>query len=313
MSNNTNIEETIELFVKGKLTEPALSDFQNLMQTDKTVVKEVKLQQLTTQAIVEHRRLALKSRLDSINVGASGGNAPNTFAKYFSIKSAAIVVATVGVGISAYFYTQSQIDAANDSATQANQTLILDSVTQDGGSNENNTQQIAINRQQSSEIENNTEVKVESSIERVEKPKVGKSFLGLKKKKTSANGEQMLDQKFEDGSEADIAANMPKSPVTIATGEKVVNTADVDIKNVQDGRHSFHYMLKESTLFLYGNFDASPYEILEFNEKEGQSIYLFYDQSFFTLKKGQTEPIKLKRISDNKLVQDLTEARNKKH
>jgi len=318
MTENTNIEEVIELFVKGKLNGSALSDFQNLRQADESVAREVNLQQMTVKAIVENRRLALKSRLESLNIGgATVSTHPSTFARYFSLKSAAVVVATVGVGVSAYFFTQSQIDLANASSPQSNATLILDSAVQEVPIMVDGGEVVAL-------VDEEYEAKSEpiaregkpSNVADAEKSGLlkkqsGKSSLGRKSRAALANGEEMLNQKFEDGNESEIRAQIVPLSAHVAVEESKLK--DIDIKNVQDGKHSLHYMLKESTLFLYGNFDATPYEILEFNEKEGQSIYLYYGQSFFSLRKGQTEPVKLKKIVDSKLVLDLTEARNKKH
>jgi hypothetical protein len=313
MIDKINIDETIELFVKGKLSEPALSEFKDLMFEDKSIASEVRFQRLTTDAIKESRKLALKSRLEAINVTniGNGSNAPSTFAKYFSFKSVGIALATIGVGASSYLFTQSQIDSANDSNISNNQNLIQDSITQvmDADANSDfiaSSEEVTVSENIETKASN-----LEVAVQKVENRK--KSEISNKKKLVTANGEAMLDQKFDDGAEVNISAQNPQMPTTNTTEEKALHASDVDIKNVQDGKYNFHYMLKESTLFLYGNFDASPYEILEFNEKEEQSFYLYYDQSFFSLKSAQTEPIKLKKISEAKLLQSLIEARNKKH
>ncbi|MFN0048135.1 MAG: hypothetical protein ACKVOU_03310 [Cytophagales bacterium] len=316
MKDINNIEQTIELFVKGKLSEPALSNFKNLMQADPAIAGEVKLHSLTTQAIKENRMMALKARLDAVNVANVGGNgsASSTFAKYFSLKIAATVVATLGVGVSTYFFTQSQIAAANDSNIATTQNLIQDSITQDiSATPKNNDEMLAVaDLPVATEITENAKPVIIEKAEKFE-PKAKKSIFSSKKSKVSANGEEMLNGKFEDGSEGEIKSQIPQAPSNVPAEDNALHASDVDIKNVQDGKYNYHYMLKESTLFLYGNFDASPYEILEFNEKDTQSFYLYYDQSFFALKKGQTDPIKLRKISDSKLLQNLVDARNKKH
>ncbi len=320
MINNTNIEESIELFVKGKLSEPALSDFKNLMQTDVSVAEEVELQKITVKAIQENRMLGLKARLNNINVGTgvSSSNVPSTFAKYFSIKSAAVIVATVSVGIGAYYFTQNQLDGVTTANLISQENIIADSAlpphatneilsTNEAISNEETVTNVNMTPEEPSGTKVDTEIIVNNTIADTQTSKP------VKQKKNGIKGEDMLDQKFEDGSEADISAVVPTSPASVEATVEATKTSDVDIKNIQDGKHNFHYMLKESILFLYGNFDATPYEILEFNEKGGQSIYLYYDKSFFELKTGQTEPSKLKRISDKKLLDELTASRNKKH
>lgn len=312
MLDKVNIEDKIELYVNGKLTEPSLSEFKLQLNNDKSLSNEVAFQKLAIGAVKESRKLALKARLQSINVGLidSGSTvSTSTMSKLLTFKSAAVVVATIGVGLSAYYFTQSQIEIANSNLSK-NQLLIQDSITPslESSTTESNSSIAMVETKPSLEISADVEESKEVKKTDIKKPTKSKT-----RNTALVNGEQMLDQKFDEGSEGEVVAQVPHTPTNSLVEEKSLHASDLDIKNVQDGKYNFHYMLKESTLFLFGNFDASPYEILEFNEKDEQTFFLYYDQTFFTLKQGQTEPMKLKKITDPKFIQELIAARNKNH
>lgn len=311
-----NIDDTIELYVKGKLTGPALFEFEQQMAADKQLASEVALQKHAISAIQESRRLSLKARLNNIPVStgstSGSGNSISNFSKFFSIKSAAVVVATVGVGIGAFFFTQNQIDVAENVSENSLENVNPDTAMLLNSGSVATSTAPAVAETDDYKPENTAPTNTTSQSQSVSTIENSTSS-APKARKISANGEAMLDQKFEDGSDGEVATEEVSAPKNTVASEDTKKKSEVDIKNISDGKYNFHYMLKENTLFLYGSFDATPYEILEFNEREGQSIYLYYDNSFFELKTAEVKPAKLKKITDEKLVAELTEARNKKH
>ena len=319
-----HLKEQIDLFVQGKLQGPELAALQDLIKNDPKVANEVEMQNLVTQAIKKDRMQALKMRLDSIEVPAISTGSPlagTSVANYFGLKMAAVVLLTAGtIGLGTYLYLN-QIDYQKptiiaDTIKEETVPVIDDQGVIADSQNEVVRGNVA---EKATTIAEQEEIKAdEKRAGNVEKPyslKAKKEVVvsaDFKKGKAVADGEKMLEQKFEDGTTHDIKVDA-EAPKEIISTEEITKTSDVDIKNIQDGKHNFHYMLKEGVLFLYGNFEASPYEILEFNEKGGQALYLYYDRSYFSLTEGKGTISKLKKITDQKLITALTEARSKKH
>ena len=50
----------------------------------------------------------------------------------------------------------------------------------------------------------------------------------------------------------------------------------VDIENVTTNRFKFHYKLDHNKLYLYGKFEASPYEIIEINSLQSKKLFFYF-------------------------------------
>ena len=89
--------------------------------------------------------------------------------------------------------------------------------------------------------------------------------------------------------------------------EKVKENVEnaVEVATIQDRKNKFHYKFFENKLYLLGNFDEMPYEIIELNSKSGKSYFLFYDDSFYKLKSDQLKPAPLVKIENDSLVNEL--------
>ncbi len=84
-----------------------------------------------------------------------------------------------------------------------------------------------------------------------------------------------------------------------------VSKIEISTDNSQR-KYSFHYKLTDNKLRLYGDFDKSIYEILEFNTASEKQLYLYYAGHYYPIEK-QKEGIKpLKRIKDKYTIDSLS-------
>jgi hypothetical protein len=79
----------------------------------------------------------------------------------------------------------------------------------------------------------------------------------------------------------------------------------VEVATVKDKRNKFHYKFFENKLYLLGNFNDMPYEIIELNLSKGKSYFLYYNDSFYKLNSEQVKPAPLQKIENDSLVNEL--------
>ena len=74
---------------------------------------------------------------------------------------------------------------------------------------------------------------------------------------------------------------------------------------------SLKYKYFDGKLFLYGDFNEQPYEILEINGVKERKLYLFFESKYFNI--DVTDKVKeLDQIVNPKLVNELDIIRNNK-
>jgi hypothetical protein len=309
MEANEILSENIDLYLKGKLNAVETTKLENLMKTDKSVAAEVDLQSTITKVIGNDRKLELKARLDQIQVPGLM-EVSGTTSTFSALKAASIILASAGLGLGAYFYANnskpsSESIAQNTVVEESKEVVSEDNAKLLEEEQSANTSNIIVAKKKKSEekvpAEEIKEVKSES-----------KRVSTLSNSKKDASGKKVPNmESFEDDSQSDVKSDNVEAPKDIKmVSTHLVEASDVDIKTVQDGAHRFHYKLKNKTLFLYGSFEASPYEILEFNDRSSQILYLYYDQSFFAMN-PDTEITKLRKITDKKLISELETARSR--
>ena len=304
MKTNSILSDNIDLYVRGKLHGADASALEELIKTDKSVAGEVELQKSITKVIKHNRASMLKARLEQIPM--SSMMQVSHSATFTAWKAASVILASAGLGLGAYFYVNNR--------KIENGSLSTISVAQQEPIAENSPKlpeekQLAFN---STNVEaEKSDITAKSEKSEI-KSEIKKSTVNLKESPKNASTKKVPNMdSFDDTSQSEVKSDNEDAPKDIKTKSTQLVASDVDIKNIQDGSHKFHYKLKNNVLFLYGSFEASPYEILEFNDKSSQVLYLYYDQSFFAMTPNQADITKLKKIADKKLITDLELARSR--
>lgn len=296
-----NLDNKIELLAKGKLSPDEAAQLMQDATTNLDLKSEINYQNYISKAIVEHRKLALKARLQAIQVAPItgsifGGLSTNSI---LAIKSAAVVVASLGLGASVYLYSQSN----NSSNTATNEAIApveikTNVVTENSNVSENITSNADV--ETSNIVENNTEI-VKNNVKVIPKQNVKNTAISKK------NVPNMLA--FEDDSQAEINTDLSDTPLDKQVESHVHKITTIDIVNVTDSKYGFHYLLKDNILTLYGKFDSSLYEIIERNNNTSSSLYLFYNKNYYLLNSENANVQKLKKLDDTEIITELSDTR----
>ncbi len=67
----------------------------------------------------------------------------------------------------------------------------------------------------------------------------------------------------------------------------------------------YHYKYFNNKLFLYGNFDEQPYEIVELNNKGNRQLFLSYKEYIYIIEENVTEIDQLSTLKDKMLIKEL--------
>ncbi|MCK5207608.1 MAG: hypothetical protein KAQ79_06300 [Cyclobacteriaceae bacterium] len=293
MNNNLTNEEFINGYLDNELTETDRLDFENKLQHDSELREEYHFQKDLIDGIKEVRRLELKSRLSNIPI-----NSPLYQTIGFKAIAVASISAGIGLGIFYLFENKndiqlSDIDLKGNQITITEENTIPDipkSVTpifkQTAPKEEKIMEVIAQEKPKTEEFAKNTETKVEPKIiqPNVIQPNVVESF----------------DDESIDLEDINIENNVNNFDDIKENVE-----ANVEIATIKDKRNKFHYKFFENKLYLLGNFNDMPYEILELNSSKGRSYFLYYNENFYKLNSEQVKPTPLVIIENDSLVNEL--------
>ncbi len=293
MNKNLTNEQLVGSYLDNEMSDIQRLEFENQLLQNPDLIEEYNLQKNLIEGIKETRRLELKARLDNIPI-----NTP----LYQTIGFKSIVVAsiTAGIGFGAY-YLLDQKDDLNISEVNItqNQEIVTEQETVpeipeaitpiDDSKKKTEQKAKEVKEEQPTEpvaLNNKEEVKEEPAViqPNVIEPDVVEEF----KDEDFASEEITVEKQIND------LENVK---------ENVEST--VEISTVKDKRNKFHYKFFENKLYLLGNFNDMPYEIIELNTSAGKSFFLYYNSNFYKLETDQLKPTPLEKIENDSLVNEL--------
>lgn len=292
MNNNLTNEEFVSSYLDNELSELDRLDFENKLTHNSELKEEYSFQKNMIEGIKEVRRFELKTRLSNIPI-----NTP----LYQTIAFKAIVVASIsaGIGFGAYYLFESRsdillsdIDLKRNQITNTEENTIpeipkaITPIFTEKPKKEKVVEIISQEKPKTEVIAKNTEVKVEPKIiqPNVIQPDVVESF-----------DDEYIELK---NSNSDYQINNLDN-----IKENVESTFEV--ATIKDKRNKFHYKFFESKLYLLGNFNEAPYEIIELNLNKGKTYFLYYNDSFYSLNSEQVKPTPLVKIENDSLLNEL--------
>ena len=303
MNKNQNIEELVGRYLEGEMNELERINFENQLANNSNFQEEYQFQNDIIEGIKENRKLELKARLDQISIPSS-----NIY-QYIGLKVAALITITTMIGFGAYY------------------TIF------DEGSNSNDKSQITLNQGESEldmrEIPDMPEPIVEEalSLEDIKVDKRNKADKSNKKDK-GATDDATANAKTSDEAiplptivkpdAVDVIANEnvdhkdDSFEISNNSLNKVNNIFDnkVEVETISDKKKNFHYQFYNKKLFLYGDFDKTPYEILEYSKGSDKLYYLYYEGKFYELNSNQIKTSPLEEIKEPDLIRELDQLRN---
>lgn len=291
MSKSLTNEQLVGNYLDNEMSEIQRLEFENQLLHNSELREEYNLQKELVDGIKEVRRLELKARLDNLPI-----NTP--LYQTIGFKSVVVASITAGIGFGAYYFLDqkddlplSEIDISQkqeintqvESVPEVPEAITPVTIEKD---NAEQNSEVANQEKASEPVAKKEEVKEEPVMAQpnVIEPDVVEAF----EEEDFASEEIVVDNQIND------LENVK---------ENVEST--VEIATVKDKRNKFHYKFFENKLYLLGNFNEMPYEIIELNTSSGKSFFLYYNNNFYELETDQSKPAPLEKIENDSLVNEL--------
>ena len=299
----------IEAYLRGELSPEQLKDFNNLLANDPSFAQNVRFEEKIVEGLSEVRKAELKSRLDAIDVAPTGWMGIGQIGNSALVKTLGGIAVVSLVGTLVYTNLDSEQVSAIDEdkviTTDINYpveqeviNLQLNLIEESAASTEDIQEQYA----QQSEPESITEELEEATQSVVTNTKTPDEF------DLTVNVPQPGDLDKEEGL-VTPDSNLPEISTTDEVANKEVTPVDVETVNRKNETLKFKYF--DGKLFLYGDFNEQPYEIIEINGAKERKLYLFFENKYFSI--DITDKVKeLNEIENPKLINELNIIRNNK-
>lgn len=300
-------QEQIDKYHSGRMEETEIADFESQLQSDPALKAESDLQADIVNGLKEFRKTELKARLDAINVGPSWFEYAQQSTLMKSM-GGVIVASIIGSGI--YFLGEKDgvVETSNpitiDAPIYESTDFVLELGDDNASENETGLEKPIIAEKRrvtepQSENSNTAQVIVESTNVSKDEPTKAEVF------KPSFEAPPVLaieeDGKFN-SSELD---ELPEN------NSAVTKEVPIDVRTENNRSSTIKYKYFDGKLFLSGDFDKAPYEILEINSADGRRIYVHYLGTFY--KVGLTDKlIELPKVKDEAVIKELKLLRDNK-
>ncbi len=304
MNKNQNIEELVGKYLEGEMTDLEKINFENQLANNSNIQEEFQFQNDVIEGIRENRKAELKARLDQIPVSSS------SIYQYIGLKVAALITITTMIGFGAYY------TFFNERGELAKENIVT--------LNEATDFEVTPNLPEMPAPVIEEEIKSEEIV--IDKRKV-EDKSGKKVKKESENDELTADTKTASDNIPSPDIVKPESVEVIADAKieqkddsfeisnnslnniKDVMENKVEVETISDNKKNFHYQFYNKKLYLYGDFDKTPYEILEYNASGVKLFYLYYEGKYYELNSNQMKTTVLREIENEELVSELNQLR----
>ena len=289
MENFSSINN-IESYLTNKMSAAERKFFEAQLAKDPLLQNEVNFHKDVIEGLQDYRRKELKERLN--NLDAKGGN------NYTGLKigAAAIALSLIGFG-TYYFTTTTKEEKAPATAVYAPQATDKESV-------EKNTTP-STGTETEAPASKSTEVKVAKKEVHSNK-KAEPTF----EERTPILNAPVVKEHFEEDEHAMHNENMD-APSGGITKSETPKLSSVEIKIEESKNNKLHYQHYNNKLFLYGDFNSKPYEILELNGTKESKLYLYFEDKYYALKSNQIKAANLEEIKNAKLIESLKALRDK--
>ncbi len=289
MSKYISNEELVNNYFDNEMSEIERMNFESKLLTDSDLSKEYNFQNDLVNGIKETRRLELKNRLNNIPI-----NTP--LYQTIGIKTLAAICIATGIGIGAYYTYNSKNDANFSIDIELNKTPLSKKL-----SVPKPPKSIAQN------LESDTKQETELEYVPIEKPNA-KILLNDSEVESTVIKPNIVQptivDSFEDESLILKNHNIENS-ISILTEDNRNKDISIEVSKIKDKRKKFHYKFSKNKLYLIGNFNDNPYEIIELNSIKGKTYFLHYNDSFYRINSEQSKPTPLIKIENDSLIYEL--------
>ncbi|EMR02514.1 hypothetical protein [Cesiribacter andamanensis] len=316
MMENTPHNHRLDEYLLGKLSAEEQAAMEASMAADSQLQEEVLLQRDIVHALQENRRLELKNRLDSLDVGAGG------FSTALGLKLAAGVALLGLVGVGAFMYLNTEAPADQDGLPS--RFIELSALEQQQDSSLPPLPEVVILQEELSASPLAQHTPGETPAEPTGSPApnqaaapASNNAVAKAEKKPASTPAQAVVQKpsvLTDFKDTDLnsVGHQGEAPVDVLSRNRQFTTSTIEVSAQQHDKYDFHYQFFDSKLFIFGDFNNKTYEILEINMDGTRSYFLYFENNYYALKTDQQKLTRLRRLSSEKLIKELDITRTQK-
>ena len=284
MNNN----ERIEAYFNNELPEVDKQQLLRDIDSDTTLKAEYQFQQNVIDGIKAYRKEELIARLDNIQI-ASG---PSLLVKTIGIVGMATMIT---VGGYMWLNKDDNQPIAQDKANDIEQIVILPEETNEIAVTDNN-----------SEPADEETVSIQPIAESIEK-EVRIADAESKVTPDMPNIVVPDVEEPESGATIDIDEDLTAPEALASSTVRLSTSTDVEVKFSK--KHNFHYQVKDGGLILFGDFNGSPFEVIELKTNQGINSYLYFKDHFYSLLSDSEEIQPLITIENKLLIEELQKRR----
>jgi hypothetical protein len=270
--------ELLDDYLTNKMQGEDKSAFENKIQADPELQREMVMQQRLINAIKEIRVAELKNMLNNTPVAPVNYGTSSAVVKF---AAGTVVAGLIATGIYLYFDKEEVTPVDQPSSER-----IADSNATDTQSSEN----LEIEQAENTESENAV-----SSKEKTEA------------KESSGSTSPVIDV-YDPADENDIEEPAEERRGPARAGAPSIS---VQVKN-DDTKYDFNYQFKEGRLVLFGPFEKNLYEILEIFSEDKRTVFLYYKKNYYLLRDDNENVRELEPITDQALIRKIKEYQNQK-
>lgn len=290
MANYKQIQSLFDTYFQGKMDPAEQAEFEIQLHNDPLLQGEFELQKDVVNTIRESRKQDIKARLDQVKVGG-----PQSF--NFVNVAASVTLATV-ISVGSYLYFN------NEAEKELNQVDLTASIEQAYQVEENipSMPEAIIDRNET-EQSLISEQRPQSTVSSTETSTTQPGIVEIPQLEMPAVPESM-----EDVNSLELEDDLANSSM----GFDAIRSSDVpsfEIKS-QYKEDLFHYQFYDGKLYLYGDFNQTPYNILELKADNKRQVFLNHQNAFYLLNLNQKEMAPLVEIKDSTLIKELEILKN---
>lgn len=284
---NSNYSKLVERFLDGEMSKTEVADFEHMRSQDPLLSNEYNSQQEIIDGVKNFRQTELKTRLNNIDVtpGLFQAAAGNT-----AVQATSVVLLTGAVFIGSYLWVDSTERVESIDLSVASKSTDLT----ESSFNENIEEELPLIKLPNYDISNKVDeietVEIEDEMEETEVV-------------TPIRPDIVAPELADSGSDEKILPEVEERVVIDADNKS--KASQVEIENISSSKKNFQYKFYNNKLFLYGDFNGIPYEILEINSRSGKKLFLYHNSSFYRINDNVTKSSPLKVVTNSDLIKEL--------
>lgn len=288
--SETNYFRLIEAYFEGNISPADKAMLDAKISSDPLVKAEFDLQQNIVKGISNARKQELKSRLASIDLPIHTGILTGSGVKWLAGTVAGVTI----FGSLLYWSLISFDDNIKPIDIKINQEIAF---------NDNSLADFPKLIEENNDTEEEKVFKTRSSKAKISKEK---TEVVKEEKDATAKVQPQALMSYEDDK---LFTNQNEDNLeNIANREVAHNRADkteIEFLDAIEEKDNFHYRYYNSKLYLYGDFNEMPYQIIELNDKGKKQLFLSHNEEVYIIKDNTTEITELRKLQDEMLKMEI--------